>query len=80
MKRFGIFQNRWGMGRDEVRINAVWLWNLVNASCRHRWSYGELKEKTRLSDLELSIAIGWLLRENTLEMECNPQTGEVCFF
>ena len=59
MKRFGIFQNRWGMGRDEVRINAVRLW---------------------LSDLELSIAIGWLLRENTLEMECNPQTGEVCFF
>lgn len=33
-----------------------------------KWSYGTLKRKSGLKDKELGAAIGWLARENKIEL------------
>ena len=35
--------------------------------------YDELKQRSQLSDRELSAAIGWLARENKLDIDVNDK-------
>lgn len=69
------------MDKDVVRTNAVSIWILINSTQDYYyWTYKELKEKTQMSDRELNMAIGWLARENNIEIGSDSQTGEERFF
>ena len=49
-----------------------------NAGKVWRFLYGstnEIKEGTGLSDTELATAIGWLARENKIQIDCEQQKG-----
>lgn len=47
--------------------NAGIVWRVINDS--RTLSYEELKQASRLPDRELNAAIGWLARENKIEIE-----------
>ena len=69
------------MDKDVVRTNAGAFWILINSTQDYYyWTYKELKEKTQMSDRELNMAIGWLARENNIEIGSDSQTGEERFF
>ena len=42
---------------------------------KHRSKINEIKERTGLSDTELATAIGWLARENKIQIDCEQQKG-----
>lgn len=68
------------MEKNKIRKNAFLLWRLLSASLNRPLSYRELKTVTKLSDRELNMAIGWLARENNIDMETDSRTGEERFF
>ena len=47
-------------------LNAGKVWQLL--SDYTRWSYGSLKRKSGLKDKELGAALGWLAREDKIEI------------
>lgn len=55
------------MDKSSIGENAGTVWALLHNNCR--WSYDELKEKSRLSDRDLNAAIGWLAREGKIDFE-----------
>ncbi|WP_300701895.1 winged helix-turn-helix domain-containing protein [Bacteroides sp.] len=54
------------MNKNEIGLNAGKVWQLL--SDNEKWSYGALKRKSGLKDKELGAAIGWLAREDKIEM------------
>lgn len=68
------------MDKNIIRENATNLWRLMNTSYKCYWKYSELKEKMKLDDRELFTAIGWLARENNIEIEYDLQIGEERYF
>lgn len=54
------------MNKDEIGLNAGKIWQLLSNYAK--WSYGTLKRKSGLKDKELGAAIGWLARENKIEL------------
>lgn len=54
------------MNKDEIGLNADKIWQLLSNYAK--WSYGTLKRKSGLKDKELGAAIGWLARENKIEL------------
>ena len=54
------------MNKDEIGLNAGKIWQLLSDYAK--WSYGTLKRKSGLKDKELGAAIGWLARENKIEL------------
>lgn len=54
------------MNKNEVGLNAGKVWQLLSDNAK--WSYGTLKKKSGLKDKELGAAIGWLAREDKIEM------------
>ncbi|RGM47569.1 MULTISPECIES: winged helix-turn-helix domain-containing protein [Bacteroides] len=54
------------MNKDEIGLNAGKIWQLLSDYAK--WSYGTLKRKSGLKDKELGVAIGWLARENKIEL------------
>ncbi|MFA6834691.1 MAG: winged helix-turn-helix domain-containing protein [Bacteroidaceae bacterium] len=54
------------MNREEIGLNAGKIWKIL--SNNERWEYKKLKKISGLKDKELGAAIGWLARENKLEM------------
>lgn len=53
------------MNKESIGTNAGIIWRIMNNHMS--WNYAELKEKSRLSDMDLCMAIGWLARENKIE-------------
>ena len=54
------------MDKTTIGTNAACL-RTINSSGRS-WKYEELKKETQLSDRDLNAAIGWLARENKIEL------------
>lgn len=62
------------MDANVIAKNAVRLWKLMNNGTT--WCYDKLKSATKLSDREINAALGWLAREDTLEIQSDPVTRE----
>lgn len=54
------------MNKNEIGLNAGKVWQLLSDNAK--WSYGTLKMKSGLEDKELGAALGWLAREDKIEM------------
>lgn len=54
------------MNKSEIGLNAGKVWQLLSDYIR--WSYDSLKRKSRLKDKELGAALGWLAREDKIEI------------
>lgn len=57
-----------------IARNATRIWKLMNNGSA--WCYDRLKQATRLSDREINAALGWLAREDTVEIQPDPVTHE----
>lgn len=66
------------MDKHSIGTNAGIVWRLMNND--YKWSYQELKEKSGLSDRELNAAIGWLAREDKIQIEEDMNTHREIFF
>ena len=66
------------MDKHSIGTNEGIVWRLMNND--HKWSYQELKEKSGLSDRELNAAIGWLAREDKIQIEEDVNTHKEVFF
>lgn len=53
------------MDNNQISINADIVLQLMN-NTHSGLTYNELKERCHLSDKDLSMAIGWLVRENKI--------------
>lgn len=65
------------MNKYEIEKNAALIWNLLNT--RYYWSFTELRTESHLSDIELGAAIGWLAREDKIEIDMGNETSEQRF-
>ncbi len=65
------------MNKYSIGTNAGIVWRLMNND--RRWSYQELKQESGLSDRELNAAIGWLAREDKIQIE-EDATHQETFF
>lgn len=54
------------MNKTEIGLNAGKIWQILSDNAR--WSYSSLKRKSGLKDKELGAAIGWLAREDKIEL------------
>ena len=54
------------MNKSEIGLNAGKVWQLLSDNAK--WSYGTLKKKSGLKDKDLGAALGWLAREDKIEM------------
>ncbi|WP_270570766.1 winged helix-turn-helix domain-containing protein [Bacteroides eggerthii] len=66
------------MDKHSIGTNAGIVWRLMNND--YKWNYQELKEKSGLSDRELNAAIGWLAREDKIQIEEDMNTHQEIFF
>lgn len=66
------------MDKHSIGTNAGIVWRLMNND--YKWSYQELKEKSGLSNRELNAAIGWLAREDKIQIEEDMNTHQEIFF
>lgn len=55
------------MNKKSIGTNAGIIWNLLNSG--EKWSVNQLQEKSGLNEQEVYAAIGWLARENKIEIE-----------
>jgi len=55
------------MHKKLIGTNAGIIWNLLNNN--QKWNIAQLKESSGLSEKEIYTAIGWLARENKIEIE-----------
>lgn len=62
------------MDSHVIAKNAMELWQMMNDGTV--WCYKKLKELSRLSDREIDFALGWLIREDSLEIKADPLTME----
>lgn len=64
------------MYKTIIGENAGKVWNFLYGSANYRSKFNEIKEGTGLSDLELAAAIGWLARENKIQIDCEHPEGQ----
>lgn len=62
------------MNIETINRNAISLWRLMNDGTS--WCYNKIRQMTHLSDREINAAIGWLAREDTLEIVLDPVSHE----
>lgn len=55
------------MNKKQIGTNAGIIWNLLNNN--QRWNIVKLREASGLTEKEIYTAIGWLARENKVEIE-----------
>lgn len=65
------------MNKRTIGINAGIIWSLLNNN--ERWDVCQLSEKSGLTKEEVYAAIGWLARENKIEIEERPDNDD-CFY
>lgn len=66
------------MNKNSIGINAGIVWRLMNNG--RKWSYNELKKVSGLSDHELNAAIGWLAREDKIQIEEDVNAHQEVFY
>lgn len=54
------------MNKSEIGLNTGKVWLLLSDYAK--WSYATLKRKSGLKDKDLGAAIGWLAREDKIEI------------
>lgn len=62
------------MNKRLIGTNAGIIWNLLNDY--QKWSIAQLKEASGLSEPEIYSAIGWLARENKIEIDVSTEGNE----
>ena len=62
------------MTKKQIGTNAGIIWNLLNDY--QKWNISQLQEASGLSAQEIYTAIGWLSRENKIEMEKTSKGDE----
>ncbi|WP_302988127.1 winged helix-turn-helix domain-containing protein [uncultured Muribaculum sp.] len=62
------------MDANIIAKNALRIWQHMNDGTT--WCYNKIKSVSLLSDREINIALGWLAREDTLEIIPDPVTKE----
>ena len=65
------------MDKHIIGENAGIVWRLLNNENR-KWEFKEIKEATKLDELELASSIGWLAREYKIQFELNKE-GEKAY-
>lgn len=55
------------MTKGSIGLNAGAIWNLLSDG--QHWSFEALRAKSALTDADLWSAIGWLARENKIEID-----------
>jgi hypothetical protein len=65
------------MNKKLIGTNAGIIWNLRNN--RQKWNVTQLKESSGLLEKEIYTAIGWLARENKIEIDKNEEGQEVYY-
>lgn len=65
------------MNKKLIGTNAGIIWNLLNN--RQRWNVTQLIEASGLSEREIFAAIGWLARENKIEID-KSEDGQEIFY
>lgn len=55
------------MNKKLIGTHAGIIWNLLNNN--QKWNISRLREASGLTEKEIYTAIGWLARENKIEME-----------
>lgn len=63
------------MEKYAIGNNAGMLWNLMNKA-GHPMSYEELESLSQLTTMDLNAAIGWLARENRIEIEKKNENNQ----
>lgn len=61
------------MYKKSIGENAGKVWKYLYDSKNHRSKFDEIKDGTGLSDTELAAAIGWLAREDKIQIDCEQQ-------
>ena len=64
------------MYKTIIGENAGKVWRFLNNAPMHRCEFHEIQEHTGLSDIELAAAIGWLAREDKIQIDCEQQKGK----
>ncbi|MDD2327881.1 MAG: winged helix-turn-helix domain-containing protein [bacterium] len=62
------------MYKKLIGTHAGIIWNLLNNN--QRWNITGLREASGLTEKEIYTAIGWLARENKIEIDKSPNGGE----
>ncbi len=62
------------MNKKSIGANAGIIWNLLNNN--QRWNISKLCKASGLTEKEIYTAIGWLARENKIEIENGPEGEE----
>lgn len=65
------------MNKKSIGTNAGIIWNLLNNY--EKWDIRQLTKKSGLTEKEVYAAIGWLARENKIEIEETPDNYD-CFY
>ncbi|EIY66504.1 Winged helix-turn-helix domain (DUF2582) [Bacteroides ovatus CL03T12C18] len=71
------------MDKYIIGENAGILWRLMNEDHQRKWNLQELKKETGFNDLELDSAIGWLAREDKIQVEFlnhNAKDQKACLY
>lgn len=51
---------------DNISRNALHLWQIMNDTST--WSYDRIVKESHLSDRDIALALGWLAREDSIEI------------
>lgn len=62
------------MTTDTIHSSATRLWQLMNDGTT--WCYDRIRRATHMPDREINAALGWLAREETIEITADPATAE----
>lgn len=62
------------MSVEVIGRNALRLWQIMNDGTA--WCYNKLRRVSQLSDREINAAIGWLAREDTVEIWVDSESKE----
>ena len=66
------------MTKGSIGLNAGAIWNLLSDG--QHWSFEALRAKSALTDADLWSAIGWLARENKIEIDNTSSHPIFCPF
>lgn len=62
------------MNKKLIGTNAGIIWNILNDY--QKWNISQLREASGLSEKEIYTAIGWLARENKIEIDNSIEGNE----
>ncbi|MCM0221089.1 winged helix-turn-helix domain-containing protein [Bacteroides fragilis] len=65
------------MEKHTIGLNAGHIWQIL--SDNEPRTYKQLKEESGLAERDLNMALGWLAREDQIEIEQGPDKDEFVF-